>query len=124
MLRECSRVLKKGGRIAGYVIHTPTGLSPSDGIRAAVLGPSDIGSLVPIEELTYSAGLNVIAHTDVTDVFRATCKAFLEAREELEDELRAEGGDEIYEEEQEKKLSMLTGIDEGLLLRSLIVSKK
>lgn len=124
MLRECYRVLKQGGRIAGYVIHTPTGLSAADEIRAAELGPSDVASPAPIEELTYSAGLAMIAHKDVTDVFRATCKAILEAREKLEEILRAEEGDEVYEEEQGKKHSMLTGISEGLLRRLLIIAIK
>lgn len=124
MLRECYRVLKQGGRIAGYVIHTPTGLSASDEMRAADLGPSDVTSPAPPEELAHSTGLAIIAHKDVTDVFRTTCKAILQAREKLEDALRAEEGDELYQEEQEKKYAMLKGIAEGLLRRSLIVGHK
>ncbi len=77
-----------------------------------------------IEDLTYYAGLGLIAHKDVTDVFHDTCKAILEVREKLEEKLRAEESDEVYEEEQEKKRSMLTGIREGLLLRSLIIAMK
>jgi hypothetical protein len=42
----------------------------------------------------------------------------------LEDALRAEEGDERYEEEQQDKRGMLQGIDEGLLRRSLIVAVK
>lgn len=124
MLRECHRVLKQGGRIAGYVIHTPDGLSAADEIKAAELGPSDVTSPAPIADLAYSAGLALIAQKDVTNVFHDTCKAILEVREKLKEKLRAEESDEVYEEEQEKKRSMLTGIREGLLLRSLIIAMK
>ncbi len=113
-----------GGRIAGYVIHTPSGLSVSDESRAGELGPSDIVSPAPLEELMYSEGFAIVAQTEVTDVFRTTCEAILKERRKLEDELRAEEGNEIYEEEQEKKLSMLTGIREGLVHRSLIIAIK
>jgi hypothetical protein len=37
---------------------------------------------------------------------------------------RAEEGDESYEEEQEKTRGMLVGINDGLLRRSLLVTKK
>ena len=56
--------------------------------------------------------------------FRATCEAIIRARTELEDALRVEEGHEVHEEEQQEKRSMLEGIDEGLLLRSLIVAVK
>ncbi len=71
-----------------------------------------------------SAGFSVIRQEDVTAGFRATCEAMIRARTELEDALRVEEGHEVYEEEQHKKRSMLEGIDEGLLLRSLIVAVK
>ena len=34
MLRECHRVLKPGSRSAGYVIHTPSGLTQAGERRA------------------------------------------------------------------------------------------
>jgi len=43
---------------------------------------------------------------------------------ELEPQLRRELGDEDFEDELDQKESMLTGIDEGLLLRSLIISER
>jgi hypothetical protein len=43
---------------------------------------------------------------------------------ELESQLRTELGDEDFEDELDQKESMLTGIDEGLLLRSLIIGER
>ncbi len=124
MWRDCTRVLKQWGRIAGYIIHTPAGLSEFERIRAEELGPSDVSSPSPIEDLTHAAGLTIIARKDVTELFRATCTAILEARKRLEVELRRDEGKDLYEEEQDKKHLMLTGIDEGLLRRSLFVAHK
>ncbi len=117
-------MVKAGGRIAGYVIHTPQGLRREDECRAAELGPSAVAAPALPEDLATSVGFSVIRREDVTAHFRMTCEAIVRARTELEDALRAEEGDEGYEEEQQDKRGMLQGIDEGLLLRSLIVAVK
>ena len=124
MLRECDRVLKPAGCIAGYVIHIPTGLTEAQERRAEDLGPSDVTASTSPEALTQAAGLTVVVKEDVTDAFRATCAALVAARRDLEDELRADEGDDFYEEEWRKKNAMLQGIDEGILCRSLVVAKK
>ncbi len=124
MLRECNRVLKSGGCIAGYVIHIPTGLTDAQERRAADLGPSDVTASTSPEVLTQAAGLTVVVKEDVTDAFRATCAALVAARRDLEDELRADEGDDFYEEERRQKNAMLQGIDEGILCRSLVVANK
>ena len=124
MLRECNRVLKSGGCIAGYLIHIPTGLTEAQERRAADLGPSDVTASTSPEVLTQAAGLTVVVKEDVTDAFRATCAALVAARRDLEDELRADEGDDFYEEERRQKNAMLQGIDEGILCRSLVVANK
>ena len=124
MLRECNRVLKSGGRIAGYVIHIPAGVTEAQERRAAELGPSDVTAPTSPEALTRAAGLTIVLTQDVTDAFRVTCAALAAARRDLEDELRADEGDDFYEEERRKKNAMLKGIDEGILRRSLVVANK
>ncbi len=124
MLRECRRVLKSGGRIAGYVIHPPSGLTPAQERRAAELGPSDVTASASPVALTASAGLTIVVTQDVTDTFRATCSALRAARRDLEEELRNDEGDDFYEEALRTKDAMLSGIDEGVLCRSLIMATK
>ena len=124
MLREFQRVLKPGGRVVGYVIHTPDKLSVENETRARELGPSKVTAPGSPEELADLAGLSVIDRRDVTNEYHSTCEALLRAREELEIVLRAEEGDKVYEEGQSDKVSRLKGIDEGLLQRSLIVALK
>ena len=124
MLRECGRVLKPGGRIAGYVIHPPAGLTPAQERRAAELGPSDVTASASPAALTESAGLIILVTDDVTVAFRATCAALRAARSDLEEELRGDEGDDFYAEALHTKDAMLCGIDEGVLCRSLIVAKK
>ncbi len=110
--------------MAGYLIHTPAAPSAFERERAAELGPAEVNSSTPIEAMTQSSGFEIVAQRDVTESFHRTCKAILEVRKRLERELRAEEGSEFYEEEQGKKLGTLTGIEEGLLRRSLIVALK
>jgi hypothetical protein len=115
-------VLKPGGRLAGYLIHTPAGLSPSETERAAELGPSEVAADRAPEVLTRLAAFTLVHYEDVTSQFRTACQALLTARVRLEPALRMDEGDEIFEAEHARKTAMLTGIHEGLLLRSLVVA--
>ena len=124
MLRECRRILKPGGRLIGLSIHTPTSLTAAEEERAAELGPSLVSGCESPQELTDAAGFSRLQITNVTSRFRHTCSAWLTAMKELELKLREELGDEDFEDELDQKEDMLTGIDEGLLLRSLIISER
>ncbi len=122
MLRESHRVLEPGGLLAGYVIHTPPDLSAAAGARAAELGPSNIVAPESYATLLDRVGFSRVSEEDVTTTFAQTAAALLEAREALVDVLRAEEGEEIYQEEYSKLRDMGLGIDEGLVRRALIVA--
>ncbi len=124
MLRECHRVLKPGGRIAGYVIHTPAGLGAADEQRACELGPDQVTGAALPEDLTREAGFSDVIREDVTGQFRATVEAMLRAARRWAPELRAEQGDEQYAAGCERGEAKLIGIREGLLLRSLVTAIK
>ena len=110
--------------MAGYVIHLPDGLSSADEARVDELVGMEVKADGPPAELAERAGFSVLACEDATEQFRTTCRAIVRAREEHEQELRAVDGDEAYEEDQARKANVLTGIEDGLLERSLIVVAK
>ena len=124
MLRACREVTKPGGRIGGYTIHTPSGLDRDAAKRASELGPSEVGAGQSPADLLRAAGLVVIVDEDVTDAVRETLEAFRVAMDELEDDLRREEGDAVFEEWQERQSNRVQGVSEGLLRRSLLVAVK
>lgn len=117
-------MLRAQGRLAGYVIHTPEGLSPAETRRAADLGPSDVAAPATPADLLRRTGFEVLRDDDVTSAFRDACVAMVDAHTRLESELRAQQGDAVFDEDHERGTGMLTGIREGLLLRSLVVAAK
>ena len=122
VLRESRRVLEPGGLMVGYVIHTPPGLGAAAGARAAELGPSKIVAAESYATMLDWAGFSRVSEEDVTTAFAQTAAALLEAREALVDVLRAGEGEKIYQEEYSKLRDMVSGIDEGLVRRALIVA--
>lgn len=124
VLRECYRVLKPGGRMAGYTIHTPANATDAQKLRSTELGPSQVAAADGPPQLAQSAGFRIVDFVDVTADFRATSAAFLRARNELEAELRADEGDDVFEHECAMEENTLIGIDEGLLFRCLLIVEK
>jgi len=109
--------------MAGYLIHTPEGLGAAGQARAAELGPAAVGT-TPLSDLAATVGLSLVTRQDVTELYHATCEGIYSARTLHEAPLRAEEGDEAYEDGQERKAGMLEAIREGLLVRSLVVLGK
>ena len=116
-------MLRPGGRIAGYTIHTRGGLTQTEEARASRLGPAEVNGSPPAE-LALAVGFSLVAVEDQTDAYEAACEALLRARMELEGTLRAAEGDSAYEDAVSDRKGMLQGIAEGLLHRSLIVAVK
>lgn len=76
------------------------------------------------EELARAAGFLHVERTDVTPQFRATVEAMQRAVSRWDTELRAEQGEEEYLAGCERARAMLLGIQEGLLLRSMVTAMK
>jgi hypothetical protein len=124
VLRESHRVLQSSGRVAGYVIHTPDDLSAEDQERATEFGPSFVTASASPAELAASVGFEVVYQEDVSADFRTIADSLFKARAEVEGVLRAEEGDDVYEDEQQRRRGMVDGVDAGLLLRSIVVARK
>ena len=124
MLSECLRVLKPGGRLAGYVIHVAPGLAMRDYERAVELGPSEIGAREDPGPLHKLAGFVEVRQIDTTDQWLATTSSFIKARERHEKGLRLTEGDQAYEEEQAKKRGLVGGMASGILRRCLVTGRR
>ncbi len=124
MLRECHRVLKPDGVLAGYIIHTPPGLTPAQEQEALDLGPSAVGAEASPGEMATAAGFREVAVRDVTDTFLATLDRVISARLSYEARLRELDGDQVFEEEQGESEGRRRGVLSGLLKRSLVVARK
>ncbi len=75
-------------------------------------------------EMTADAGFQAVRSRDVTADFRATCGAIIEALAKHEAAARAADGDEMYEDNVRRKNGVLTAINEGLIVRSLVVGTR
>ena len=124
MLRECHRVLKPDAVLAGYIIHTSAGLTPTQELEAADLGPSAVGAERSPAELATDAGFREVRVKDVTDTFLATLDQVIAARLSYESELRELRGDEVFEEDQSEAEGRRRGVLSGLLKRCLVHARK
>ncbi len=108
--------------MGGFVIHAAEGLTESEELRAAELGPSAVRSSVPYSDLIREAGLDPTQLTDVTPAFLKTVRTILRSREEYRPALLETCGPDAHEEEQETLEKLQEGIQTGVLRRSLCVA--
>jgi hypothetical protein len=124
VLRECHRVLKSGGLLSGYTIHTPLGLSEADLDRASDLGPSLVGGWEDPATEAQRAGFGVVQKLDATAGFRESSLAWAAGLKATEEVLREELGVEEVEHQVERNGCILAGIEAGLLRRSFWVFER
>jgi SAM-dependent methyltransferase len=124
VLRECRRVLERGGRVAAVVVEVAPGLGDAERRRALELGPGRVDASGPLEELMAGAGLAPLESHDWTGELRDTLRSILAALARHELQLRAGEGDEVYDHELAKKARLLEGVEAGLLRRTLVVAER
>ena len=121
MLRECRRVLKKGGRLVVVTIEIAEGLGVAQRARAIQLGPEDLGTGGPLRDLVAQSGFEVVIERDLTEDFRVSLLDRLDALDQNETELRRAEGHEMVDTERQKRTDMLTAVQEGMLRRTALV---
>ena len=110
--------------MAGYVIHTAVGLSAMGEERVAELNLMEVLADGSPAELAERADFSVVACDDVTAEFHRTSAAILRARAKHEAELRTVDGDAAYQDDQQRKETLLGAIEDGLIERSSIALLK
>ncbi|HAY77120.1 MAG TPA: hypothetical protein DCY33_04700 [Gemmatimonadetes bacterium] len=121
MLRECRRVLKKGGRLVVVTIEIAEGLGVAQRARAIQLGPEDLGTGGPLRDLVAQSGFEVVIERDLTEDFRVSLLDRLDALDQNDAELRRAEGHEMVDTERQKRTDMLTAVQEGMLRRTALV---
>jgi hypothetical protein len=121
VLRECRRVLKKGGRLVVVTIEIAEGLGVAQRARAIQLGPEDLGTGGPLRDLVAQSGFEVVIERDLTEDFRVSLLDRLDALDQNDAELRRAEGHEMVDTERQKRTDMLTAVQEGMLRRTALV---
>lgn len=124
VLRECHRLLRRGGRMAFTTIHVADGLGPKEHRRAVRAGPWHVTSRRPYAELVVQAGFIDVNEIDVTDDYATTQQAWLEANEDRAIDLRRLTSDRDFALAQTDRRRARDAIAEGLLRRSLITAAR
>lgn len=123
MLRACRRVLKRGGRLAFFVIAIRPGLSADRHDFAKDAVPGFVETSAPYSELLATAGFASITEEDVTAGYHTTAALWLRESAALEPELRAALGDTVYETKQVNRRSSFAAIEAGTLVRLLYTAE-
>jgi hypothetical protein len=124
VLRACRKVLRPGGRIAYFTIFITPGVTKRQHRKAVRLGPRAVGAKMDQRELLAASGFVQISVKDVTGEFLQTARAWYQNARELEPDLRATIGDELFDEQQGDRQSLIAGVEEGLLSRALVIASK
>jgi len=110
--------------MAFHTIHTASGLNDRDRARAHRSGPWAVASVHDPTELLRRAGFADIAATNRTVEFRRVNEAWIDQWDQHRAELVALYGDAEFDTRQQDRRVQLQAIDDGLLLRSLVIGRR
>jgi hypothetical protein len=99
------------------VIEPTPGLPPAQRRRAHRAGPSSVAVRTSYPSLLATAGFVGAEHFDVTAEYRVTQAAWMDALRKRSKAIRAEIGDEAYDERLATGRGALAAIDDGVLSR-------
>lgn len=121
VVRECRRLLRPGGRLAFYTIHTASGLNRQERARAHRSGPWAVASTHAPAELLRRAGFVEVTAIDETDEFRETANAWIDQWDHHRAALADLYGETEFDTRQQERRVQLKAVDDGLLRRSLVI---
>lgn len=124
VLRECHRIVRRGGRMAFTTIHVAEGLGRNEHRRAVRAGPWHVTSRRPYADLVAQAGFSDVDEIDVTDDYARTQLAWYEANEDGARDLRQLTSDHEFVSAQAERRRTRDAIAEGLLQRSLVTAMR
>jgi 2-polyprenyl-3-methyl-5-hydroxy-6-metoxy-1,4-benzoquinol methylase len=122
ILRACRRLLRRGGRMAFLTIMSAPNLTRSQHREAVRVGPPAVAARRDYGSMLRTAGFQEIEETDVTDDYLVSVRAWFDQSLLREQELRCLVGDVLFETRQTDKQLQTSGIERGLLRRSLFVA--
>lgn len=122
VLRACRRVLKESGRLAFYVIHYRAGLSDTEKAVVATEVPDYVNTSHSYASMLEKAGFVHIEQHDVTAEYEGASTRWLEAADDLGDELREALGSEVFDRKLAYRRAARPGIESGARRRSLFTA--
>ncbi|GMQ99178.1 MAG: hypothetical protein BMS9Abin17_1748 [Acidimicrobiia bacterium] len=116
MLRACRRVLTESGRLVFSVVSVPEGVV-SSGVSLDAY--EFVATGTPYVDMLTAAGFVDIHAEDATDAYMTIAKAWLDAIEDLEVDLRRALGDSIFDDKVSSRRAGLVQLEAGELGRTL-----
>jgi cyclopropane fatty-acyl-phospholipid synthase-like methyltransferase len=123
-LRECHRLLRRGGRMAFTTIHLAEGLGRKEHRRAVRAGPPHVISRRPYTELVVQAGFSDVEALDVTESYARTQQTWCEASEAHAVELIGLTSERDFALAQADRRRTRDAIADGLLRRCVVTARR
>jgi SAM-dependent methyltransferase len=121
MLEECRRVATDGATMAFSVIAVARGLPGNDYRRAVDAGPPFVDAPKDYAELLSICGWRMTERVDVSDEYKSSLSALIEALDDST-ELSVALGADVVREAGERRREQVDVINAGLLVRELFTA--